>query len=458
IDFIERRVVGPEIDAMSLRQGIIEALEEELGIDPDDPEDGVFTLFNALYTGHPLAPGDVKMIRTATSIFFCIPLDAMRLATRQDEVLDTEQEEALASFLKKAGELKQRYMAHFPVFGFFRGEQVDPNLLGRISQALGVPKLEVADALTTMVSLLPDDKVDQYIVHDAWGHQWQALLFEFEESYREVSRYGYLPGLREDIRGFDGHLIDVLDAAISDAARGGAIDTSGWEELIRGELSRRFVQSLSGLLAEVLADAVEHKFLMLHPERNQDLMSSSFFKELPTKLDLTLHDLSLYFWFAVKGFERFYERPSHQRALAKAYIRRRRDANPEHVERALDALAARTRQLIEGEGGAYMRDFTPRTGHDEGKDHVEANVFDRVSLNFLAFQTEFNRAHATLAARKVQGAGPLARFQDALVFTSAAFFEVDRAKNFWLIDEFLAHHFIPCYDALLAALREEQAP
>ena len=47
-----------------------------------------------------------------------------------------------------------------------------------------------------------------------------------------------------------------------------------------------------------------------------------------------------------------------------------------------------------------------------------------------------------------------ARFQDALVFTIAGFFELDRNTNFWHIDEFVGIHFEPLWRQFLAALDE----
>jgi len=101
------------------------------------------------------------------------------------------------------------------------------------------------------------------------------------------------------------------------------------------------------------------------------------------------------------------------------------------------------------------RDVRRGGGEEDDGEHLVVNGVARVALKCLACQTELNHGHATLGAREVQGAGPITGFQDALVFASAAFFEVDRAKNFWHLDEFLAHHFIPCYDALLEALAED---
>src|SRR5678815_1244789 len=54
------------------------------------------------------------------------------------------------------------------------------------------------ETLMTMVSVLPTRLVDQYLVHDAWGHTWQEALSEFEWEY------ALLPKLDDPLRPGDG--------------------------------------------------------------------------------------------------------------------------------------------------------------------------------------------------------------------------------------------------------------
>jgi hypothetical protein len=312
-------------------------------------------------------------------------------------------------------------------------------------EATGEDRHDLTEALTTMVTILPSAEVDKYIVHDAWGHQWQALLFEFEESYHEVSEYGYLPPLEREVPNHPDTLIDVIDAAVADLAEGRAIDMERWETYMRAELSTRLIQSLSGLLAEVLADAVEWKYLELQPHRKAELLSSSFFKEYPCKLDLTMIDLGLYFWFATKGFERFYERPQRRSWLSEGYLAARPRAPRAHVLAAIDALAEFAGDAIEH--GPYKSGF-PES--HEGDDHAHTNLYGRAGLNFLGFQTVLNDTYARLDEADGVSGGPFARFQDALVFTVAGFYELDRNKNFWHLDEFVGLHFEDLWRAFLA--------
>ena len=447
MDALVAERLTPELRAMAVRHRIIDALDSIHPIDPDDPDGDVHELFHTLYGDTPLKPGEVHLVRTATSLFFCIPYEGYRLTTRQEELVDTDEEAKLSTFLESVGNLRQRFMAHFPVFGFFRGDQVDPGVLAALAAATGEEPHEVAEALTTMVTILPSAEVDKYLVHDAWGHQWQALLFEFEQSYHEVSEYGYLPPLERAVPGHDETLLDVLDGAIDDLKEGRAIDLSSWETFMRAEISSRLIQSLSGLLAEVLADAVEYKYLELQPHRKAELLSSSFFKEYPAKLDLTMIDLGLYFWFATKGFERFYERPARRNWLAEGYLVKRPRAARAHVIAAVDALAASAEEAIER--GAYQRAFFE--GHDAGE-LAHVNLYGRSALNFLGFQTVMNDTYAHLNEAEGMSGGPFTRFQDALVFSTAGFFELNRNKNFWHLDEFVGLHFEDLWRSFLAEL------
>ena len=134
----------------------------------------VAELFARLYRGSPLRPGEVGLVRTGTSLFFTCPLPGTPSHARALASRDGAARAEFERFAREFGEVRQRDYQNFPVFGFFRGEYVDPSLLDALASASGIPREEVERVLTTMVSVLPADELDQYVVHDAWGHQWQG--------------------------------------------------------------------------------------------------------------------------------------------------------------------------------------------------------------------------------------------------------------------------------------------
>lgn len=421
--------VEEELDSLHLRHAIVAALEERHPLAEARTADAeTAAMFDELYPGHPFRPGEIDIIRTSTSVFFCLPFEDLRMLTPQWDDRSVDERREVEAFLRRWSKFKQRYYAHFPVFGFFRGDQADPELLSFLAEKTGVTEHEVADALTTMVSILQSKEVDKYIVHDAWGHQWQSLLFRFEETYREVATYQKFPAINWQPEGHETTFAELVRRACSDGvdATIGAYDA--W---LRAAIEDRLLTSLAGLVAEVLADVVEYKFILLRPEEIEELLSSSFLKDLPTKLDLTLWDIPFYFKLALKGFERFVEQADVRDALAGQFGEIDRSA----CQVALDGFAEHTSKLLDF-------DYRRTLHYEVEGDGLIVNAFCRVALNFLAMQSVFNDVYERLRAEPAPTRPEIERFHDVMVFATASFFELDWREHFWLVDEFLGEHFV----------------
>ncbi len=433
-----------ELGAMELRKQIITAFEalHPLTGSAQDLDQATHAIFSRLYPGHPLRPGEIKIIRVGTGFFFGIPYLGTTL--RSEHQRSESELAATAKFLKRLAGFKQRYYAHFPSFGFFRGEDADPDTLTEIAQMVSSTPEHVAAMLTTMVTVIPLDEIDKYIVHDVWGHYWQALLFRFEETYKEVSAYLQQPPLK-------GSMLDALKQAVKSANNADdAINTDAWDTMLRQSMEERLAQSMSGLLAEVLADAVEYKVLAMKPQLATLMPSSSFFKHLPAKLDLTLRDLPFYFRLAL-GWYRRMARPEQQAHLHEDYLAAHPNTDPDTLTKAIEAITERTESWLDEVYHPSFR-YTPT------QDRIHINIFARVALNYAALHLAINDLHDTLTKRTFPTQGPLSGALDLMVFAAASFYEDQRTRNFWHIDEFLALHFEPCLDKLMAALERQTAP
>ncbi|MEL6185330.1 MAG: hypothetical protein AAFU79_11965, partial [Myxococcota bacterium] len=344
-------------EALARRRSVSRALH---GRFPSDHPKAVHEAFSALFVDHPLAVGEVSWIRTATSTFFLVPFSKAELTSPSAPV--RPRREALDRFLAHLTRFEQRYFAHFPVFGGFRGEHADAELLASLAAATGLAQDDVAHQLTTSVSVIPRDEVDKYLVHDAWGHVWQALLFRFDESYQAAATYGEPPGL--DARYGDASLLEVAAAC----ARGEPEPSP--EAFLRDCLHQRLHVSLAGLMAEVLADAVEGKI------SGAPLPSSSRLPEEPTRLDLTLSDLPYYVQVATRGVEKLARHPEALEAVLSPHL------SPAEAQRAALRIAEAARPLVEE---VFAPSFLERRGRESGP-QLPVNVFDRLALNFLGFQ------------------------------------------------------------------------
>ncbi len=423
-----------ELAQLQLRRRIMAALDACYPLQPSaDNRAAIDALFTAFYPGHPLRSGEVEIIRTATALFFCLPLSGATLHTRAPDDPDRQR---IADFLHQLTHFEPRYSAHFPSFGSLTPERLPAPLLAQLREESGLSAATLAAALSTMVVILPQREIDKYIVHDVWGHGWQALLFRFEETYQRVATYQRLPRLDAVIAGDS--LRALVEAQVARLGRGQGIDTAPWTRWLAAVTAERLHDSLSGLSAEVLADVVEYKHIAMWPERSALMPSSSFVKEHPVKLDLTLLDLPGYYERALKGFARLAHAPRARQALTAALCRSGED--PVATRQVLDALADCTGEWL-------------ARAHGEGivavpmGEVVGVNTFSRAALNYLALHAQFNHLYTQLRVQR-GGVG----FADQLVFSVAAFLEADWRRGFWHVDEFLLR--FPALSARLqAALR-----
>lgn len=409
-----------ELKQLRLRQTLMSGLDVLYPLSPEaDNRSSIGALFAALYPGHPLRDDEVEVIRTATALFFCIPYKDGGLTTRDGS--------RIQSFIEGLTNFKPSFSAHFPSFGSLTSCKVPEPLTRALAAQTGVDAAVIQSTVPTMVVILPADKVDQYIVHDAWGHGWQALLFRFEETYQRVAGYDRLPP-RDRAFHRDGAsltLQGIIATQIERQLRGAPLQTEDYIAWLQAATAARLYDTLSGLNAEVLADVVEYKYLANHPEDRSLMPSSSFVKELPTKLDLTLLDMPYYYQRALSGFRRFASRPQVQTELVAALVE---DGHPRGIAAAVvSELAVHTERWLDAVHGESVL-------YEPSGDRIRTNTFSRVALNYLGMHVLFN----DLYARLMQARGDV-RFADLLVFSSAAYLEEDWGARFWHLDAFLVH-------------------
>jgi hypothetical protein len=247
-----------ELEALGARRRLLQRLLDAFGL-PEAGRAGAARLLKALVPAQALGAEDVDLVATSTALLFCLPIERG----------DADAADPTLRFLARCAQADQRGMAFFPAFSPLRPHHPDPALLRLLAPEVpGLDEASLRALVASLVTVLPRLDADKYIVHDVWGHHWQAHLFAFEDAYQRIAAYADLPADLPPPHGLPGFIRHrVLDALIA-------------------------------LTAEILADAVEFRFNQIAPLR---LPSSSFFDHLPTKLDLTLADLPLYLRFATRG-------------------------------------------------------------------------------------------------------------------------------------------------------------
>jgi hypothetical protein len=299
--------------------------------------------------------------------------------------------------------------------------------------------------------------VDRFLVHDAWGHQWQAALLRFEDAFQEIATFGALPELEHEARDASGESLGFGRALerLADSLRAGSeaerVETAELDRFLLAEGTRRLVRASSGLVAEMLADVVEYKYLLQRPEHAERLDSSSFFPELAAKLDLSSADLVLYHRLALAGFESF----AHAAEEREAFALRLARAHP----RWPASLAAEVTEILRSRIEAWLAwAFSPEPRFEFTGETLHANLASRMLLQLLALSTQLNAVLARLPRATSTRSGTLRGVIDWLVLSAAAFYDRDPERNFWRLDEYVGLGFERCSRRVAHALEAMQPP
>ncbi len=417
--------VDRDLEDARRKHAVVAAIRDEFGLHRVAPDlsSRVFRLFQELYPEAPFLEGEVELILTATVLFFCVPYRETEIDAPRWETLGDDERRRASAFLERLEKSRVSQLAHFPVFGCFRGDAVDPDLVRRIAERSSLSEIAVSEELTTLVTVLPTSEVDKFVVHDVWGHAWQSAMLQFEVMYRQMATFGKPLGLSDAATIADGRRVsfgDCLDG------KDGGFDAALFRAFVDAKIADRIPVVFSAALAEIVADVVEFKLIAARPECEELLPSSSLFRSFPAKLDLMLQDLSLYFGIAVRVFDRFTEEEASGPAQEEA--------------------AREWRALARG----YYAPRLEWSVHEDGS--LRVNAYCRLALNVLSMHRAMLRAYEEVS-REPSGTLPLAGFRDLLVLGVSVFFEADRRRNLWRIDEYLSTRFVPLCRRMAAADR-----
>ena len=434
------------------RHQIMKSLETRFNLVSDNPklDTGILELFQSLYPGAPFETGDVKLVKTSSALYFCLPTEPQEKA-QETNTSTTEQSGEHNSpqhptayhekFLRKIWEVEP--FAHFPVFGTFDADDLDLNLRQQISADTELPLELVTSTLTRMIGVLPLAELDKYLIHDTWGHQWQESLLDFEAPYTELTLFKRPLSLTETASVM-GKQTSFADTFVKTQTGAIELDAVRLQQFIHAELYERTIIAFTPILAEMLADVVEYKFLELHPEQEHLLPSSSLLKAFPSKLDLTLADLRTCFGHASEVFQNWVASESTQRQLHKEICEKLDIPNDTTRHKELSQVLSRAVELCKEQLHSFYQPewFWEQT--ETGQ--LKLNAFSFAALNFLRIHTALIQAYKDLSQIETP-----CGFKDILVLAMGTYFERNPQQNIWQLDSFLTDAFLPRWKKLAAA-------
>ena len=427
------------------RHQIMQSLETRFNLVSDNPQldADILQLFQALYPDAPFETGEVKLVKTASALYFCLPKVVASLeGFTHAETLSRRCTADTEKFLRQIWEVEP--FAHFPVFGTFDAEYLDLTLRKNIAEDTELSLEVVTATLTRMIGVLPLAELDKYLIHDTWGHQWQESLLDFEEPYTQLTRFKRPLSLTEtaSVRGEQTAFADTFVKTETGAIQ---LNSAKLQQFIDAELYERAIIAFTPILAEMLADAVEYKFLQLHPEQAHLLPSSSLLKMFPGKLDLTLADLRTGFSHVSEVFQNWITSKPTQHQLHKEICEKvglqtpptnaTEEAKHKELAQVLSTAVQRCKAQLHS---FYQPEWAWETVKKGEDSCLKLNAFSFAALNFLRIHAALIQTYTVLSHN-----GTLPGFKDALVLAVGTFFERNPQENIWHLDSFLTEAFLP---------------
>ena len=442
------RDLSIRVHPLDHRHQIMKSLETRFNLVSDNPklDADILQLFRALYPGAPFEVGEVKLVKTSSALYFCLPTET-REKTQESSIStdETSKEKRpkvyYEKFLRKIWEVEP--FAHFPVFGTFNAKDLDLDFRQKISADTELSLALVTSTLTRMIGVLPLAELDKYLIHDTWGHQWQESLLDFEEPYTELTLFKRPLSLTETASVL-GEQTSFSDTFVKTEAGTIELDAAKLQQFIDAELYERKIIAFTPILAELLADVVEYKFLELHPEQEHLLPSSSLLKAFPSKLDLTLSDLRTCFVQASEVFQNWITSASTQEDLHAELCEKLDIPNDTLKHKELSQVLSTAVNLCKTQlQDSYQPEWTWEQTEDGS---LKLNAFSFAGLNFLRIHTALIQTYKTLSKIETSYG-----FKDILVLAMGTFFERDPQQNIWELDSFLTGAFLPRWKKLTAA-------
>ena len=436
------------------RHQIMRSLETRFNLVSDNPHIDVDTLrlFQSLYPDAPFETGEVKLIKTASALYFCLPTEGRDKTGEAQKKSQPPQVSYYEKFLRKIWEVEP--FAHFPVFGTFDAEYLDLTLRQQIANDTELSLELVTSTLTRMIGVLPLAELDKYLIHDTWGHQWQESLLDFEESYTELTLFKRPLSLTETASVL-GKQTSFAETFVETETGAIQLNSTKLQQFIDAELYERAIITFTPILAEMLADVVEYKFLELHPEQEHLLPSSSLLKTFPSKLDLTLADLRNCFSHASEVFQDWITSEPTQHQLHTEICEKMgfrtppMDATEAAKHKELSQVLNTAVDLCKARLGAFYQPEWDWRKTEEGC--LQLNAFSLAALNFLRIHTALIETYRDLSEIEAPYG-----FKDILVLAIGTFFERKPQQNIWQLDSFLTDAFLPRWKRLAAPTLESE--
>ena len=297
---------------------------------------------------------------------------------------------------------------------------------------------EVIQTLPECVGIIPTSKAEAFLVHDIWGHHWQAILTQFKADYVILANCNQPIRSTKTAYTTQGPL--TCRELFTLEGEQVKLDETGASLFFHAEVQQRLGLLFTHLIGEMLADIAEFKLIWDHPQSVDQLLSSSIFKEEPTKLDLTLNDLNYLFLRVLQPLLEI-----HLSAVEDSVLEMDILADWEAIGHLTHSLELRNslKQEIVHLGQIFFREYSntylPTMADDTG-------AFALIVRNLLYLQNTLNSLYTDQISRSEFSSMP---FRDLLLVFVGYYCSNDNYHNFGKVGNVIANYFIPCCQLLM---------
>ena len=225
----------------------------------------------------------------------------------------------MIDYLKRLRQFNFYNFSHFPAFTSFEAREMDPANLDRFGQAMKLERAELIALLNTAVFIEERDNLEKYLVHDSWGHYWQADLTGLGTLYDRMASL-QLPLSPSDTVRLDDKLLSFLDLVYLRRDGSLVFDEGLARRFAAAWVYERFQPLLAPVIAELAADMIEYRARAECGAAGLQLPSSSLFAHHPAKIDFAWADLS----FFVKSLKRVNSLYQKDEELKAGFVERAR--------------------------------------------------------------------------------------------------------------------------------------
>ena len=392
---------------------------------------------------------------------FCILSNDAFAKTESFLARDEAARKATLDYLERLRRFNFYNFSHFPAFTSFDAREMDPTHLDRLASAMNLDRAGLVALLNTAVFIEERDNLEKYLVHDSWGHYWQADLTGLGTLYDRMASL-QLPLAPSDVARVDEKLCTFLDLVY--LRRDGTLlfDETLARRFAAAWMYERFQPLLAPVIAELAADMIEYRARTACRAAGLDLPSSSLFPHHPAKIDFAWADLS----FFVKSLKRVNTLYAKDEELKAGFVERARllfrlkyrrnfpaVASAEKLDAELKTILERLLAIFNEVQETFLGIKLAVADDAEGRPRI--NAFFQVFLNLLQIGMTLNGIIHEQLEKERPHLAP--HFQTLIIFV-VKYFERDPLQGFWTLDDILASYAVPLLEALAASAASVHNP